>query len=314
MKSSRIYFIVFCLIFVSSCLSKPPLPKHVIDSNKTHERIDSLESTVNTLYPQDNTSAQDDNSSVKDGEPTSGENDEPSSSLSLDLANFPSEVRRWIQTEIIPEYGDDLTISWLNDYKISVSVSNNYRTTSWFYGDSVSLVKIYGKHAKYQSLKYKYRTEEKVNWLLNNDAAYREIIELSKFICEAIQYDWGNFETYKGLFSPSHGKRLAVCDGYANEVGNEFLKLPCVKSVEKWTGANHAWNVVNLIDGRKLYVDLCWFDNETLNEETGEIEEKDDYNWLNVTYDYTEFKYSNVGYGGRRFCHAYGKFNKLYQK
>lgn len=136
---------------------------------------------------------------------------------------------------------------------------------------------------------------------------------MAQSLCYEIEYDWGSLNGYKGKYQPSTNKKQSVCDGYANEVCKQFLNFDFVSSVEKWSGANHAWNVVNLIDGRKLYVDLCWFDGEVLDQETGLIQETDNYRWLNITYDKTEFTYSGVGYGSTKFCHAYGKLKQIFK-
>jgi hypothetical protein len=84
----------------------------------------------------------------------------------------------------------------------------------------------------------------------------------------------------------------------------------CIKAVQKWTSTTHAWNVLKLVDGRTLYLDLTWFDNESINKKTGEIILTDDYSWANITFNKKLFRYSNVGYGTRRFEHSLGKFNK----
>jgi hypothetical protein len=108
--------------------------------------------------------------------------------------------------------------------------------------------------------------------------------------------------------------KYAVCDGYSNDVMDKSLSLKCVKSIEKWTGPNHAWNVINLVDGRTLYFDLTWFDNEHINEETGIIYQTDDYDWENITFNEDLFRHSNVGYGTGMFSHDKGKFDKIVRK
>jgi hypothetical protein len=79
--------------------------------------------------------------------------------------------------------------------------------------------------------------------------------------------------------------------------------------VQRWTGPNHAWNVLKLADGRTLFFDLTWFDNEHINQETGVIYETDDYGWANITFFEELFKYSNVGYGSGQFAHSSGVFD-----
>jgi hypothetical protein len=108
--------------------------------------------------------------------------------------------------------------------------------------------------------------------------------------------------------------KYAVCAGYSNEVTAKALSLKCVKSVEEWTGPNHAWNVINLVDGRTLYFDLTWFDNEHINEKTGQIYQTDDYDWENITFNEDLFRHSDVEYGTSIFHHNQGKFDRIVRK
>jgi len=76
----------------------------------------------------------------------------------------------------------------------------------------------------------------------------------------------------------------------------------------------HAWNVLKLVDGRTLYFDLTWFDNEHINERTGEIYQKDDYDWRNITFYEHLFRFSNVSYGSGQFAHNQGRFETEIRK
>ena len=54
---------------------------------------------------------------------------------------------------------------------------------------------------------------------LEDDPVFAEIIEFAKKLCVEIEYDWANFDGYKGEpVTPTPGKTLYVCDGYAKEV------------------------------------------------------------------------------------------------
>ena len=149
---------------------------------------------------------------------------------------------------------------------------------------------------------------------LKKDTAFAEIIEFAKQLGKEIEYDWANFSAYKGPVKKTPNKRYAVCDGYANEVMEKALELKSVESVEKWTSSDHAWNVLNLTDGRALYFDLTWFDNEHINEETGEIYETEDYGWQNITFNKHIFRFSGIGYGTKVFHHDIGKFHSKIKK
>ncbi|MDR2576323.1 MAG: hypothetical protein LBC52_07770 [Treponema sp.] len=192
-------------------------------------------------------------------------------------------------------------ILYKNDWQSRVSYGNSYST----------LTKTYGDYAKFQTLRFKWQLKQEVDRLLREDKSYRQIIELAKVLCDEIDYDWNSFSGYKGpRVARGKAQKLAVCDGYAEEAMNRFLALDVVKSVEKWIGPNHAWNVLKLVDGRTLYVDLTWFDNEHINEQTGERVYYEDYDWENITFDEELFRFSNVGYGSKIFSHNEGKFNK----
>jgi len=180
------------------------------------------------------------------------------------------------------------------------------------YSGSSRIFETYGEYAKYQTLRFKYEYKLDVERQLKTDSVYAEIINFAKQLCSEIEYDWANFSGYKGPAYPTPGLKHAVCDGYANEVMDRALQLNAVKSVQKWTSPDHAWNVLILADGRTLYFDLTWFDNEYINQETGVIYETEDYNWENITFYEQLFRFSNIGYGTKIFHHNVGTlFNEI---
>lgn len=288
---------ISCALVLYSCTSRPPIPTKKDNGGKEDtEQIDNSDKVNNTSDTVSHTTQ------LPEVQPINEDN--------LNLGNFPRVIRNWINNDILPIYGKDINIEWLNDYQVRVL----YNVGSITYGDSVALKRMYGKYAKYQSFKYQHYIEQRVEWQITNDIAYKEIINTAKTLCNEIEYDWGNFRGYNGKFQPSPNKKQCVCDGYANIVCEQFLRFDFVTSVEKWIGGNHAWNIINFMDGRKLYVDLCWFDGEMLDKESGQIEESDMYNWLNITYNKEEFMHSNIGYGTNKFCHLYGKLYKTFKK
>jgi hypothetical protein len=176
-------------------------------------------------------------------------------------------------------------------------------------------LQIYGEYAKYKTLKFKYDLKREAEYLIANDTAYAEAINFAKKLCGEIEYDWTNFSGYTGAVPVKNpGMRYGVCDDYSNEVMEKALSLNCVKSIEKWTSTGHAWNVINLVDGRTLYFDLTWFDNEHIKTDTGEIYQTDDYDWENITFYEDIFRYSNIGYATHVFHHTQGKLNKVVEK
>ena len=242
-----------------------------------------------------------------------------------DLTKFPPKVREWIMNTAFTKNmmesvkNSKLKVWWHNDNNqvlIEAYVYNDAGVKKTLmetkYSGNPDIFKTYGKYAKYQTLKFKWELEQEVENLLKNDTMYAEIIEFAKQLCQEIEYDWANYGRgrYKRIVKQTPNKKYLVCDGYANEVMDKALNLSCVKAVQKWTSSNHAWNVLKLVDGRTLYFDLTWFDNEYFDKKTGEIVQTDDYGWANITFNKKLFRYSDVGYGTRIFEHKLGKFAK----
>jgi hypothetical protein len=183
------------------------------------------------------------------------------------------------------------------------------------YSGSSSIFARYGEYAKFKTLRFKYVYSLYTQNLIKNDPAYNEIIAFAKELCDEFEYDWTNYSAYTGATPVrTPGKTYAVCDGYANAVTEKALSLDSVAAVQRWTSPGHAWNVLELIDGRLLYFDLTWFDNEHINEETGEIYQTDDYDWENITFYKELFDHSNVSYGAGVFSHAAGEFHSEVRK
>jgi len=178
-----------------------------------------------------------------------------------------------------------------------------------FFG-SPAIFDVYGEHAKYHTLRFEWELKQEVEQLLENDPAYSEIIAFAKQLSDEFEYDWTNFPGYRGPAKRTPGKKYFLCDGYANEVMNRILDLNSVQAVQRWVSPNHAWNVVKLTDGRTLYFDLTWFDNEDIDPKTGKVYQTDDYKWANITFNEELFRYSSIGYSDRVFHHEVGRFDK----
>jgi TPR repeat protein len=246
-----------------------------------------------------------------------------------DLTPFPPAAREWIVNVAFPKSKMEekfmkepfLKVYWSKDdnsilaeasYIVAPGYDGAGKRKTW--GDKAHYsggdLSRYGKHAKYHTLRYKWNYYQKVEEMLRTDSAFIEIINLAKQICRETEYDWGNYSAYKGApVKATPNLKHAVCAGYASEVMNKALELKCVKSVQEWTSPGHAWNVLKLVDGRTLYIDITWFDNEHINEKTGEIVQTDDYDWANITFDKELFNYSGISYGAQEFCHTKGKFS-----
>jgi hypothetical protein len=249
------------------------------------------------------------------------------------IGQFPPQARDWIvnkaYTKDIMESVwmiDSQLSAWWSDDGNSVVCEASYIVADGYVGAGTKTswgaatygggnLQSYGQYAKYQTLKFKYDLKREAEYLVENDPVFAEVINFAKQLCHEIEYDWTNFDGYQGakpIRTP--GMNYAVCDGYANEAMDKVLLLNCVKSVEKWTSPGHAWNVINLADGRTLYFDSTWFDNEHIDAATGEIFQTDDYGWANITFNEGLFRHSNIGYGTEIFCHDQGKFEKIIRK
>lgn len=246
-----------------------------------------------------------------------------------DLTQFPPEIREWIMEEafsvekMTAAYMLDskLKANWSEDgnsvlFEASYTIAPNYKgagsrkiwgTNSKFSGSN-SIYAIYGQYAKYHTLRFQWKLYLHNQKLIASDPCFASIIGFAKQLCSEIEYDWSNFSAYHGAsVKRTPGKKYCVCEGYTDEVMQRIFQLDCVAAVQKWSSSSHAWNVLELADGRILYFDLTWFDNEHIDEQTGIIEQKDDYNWENITFDEELFKYSNVGYGSNDFEHSKGQ-------
>jgi len=250
-----------------------------------------------------------------------------------DLGYFPPNVRDWIiNTQFpktimeLPYMMDSSLKAWWSDDNDTVLMEASYivapcfidagTTRTWghnaSYSGSPDLFRIYGKNAHYRTLRFKYDYSLYVDNLLKTDSAFAEIINFAKQLSAEIEFDWANYSGYRGLVRKTPGIRQALSDGYADEVMEKALQLYSVKAVQKWTSSssqsqsNHSWNVLKLNDGRTLYFDLSWFDNELINMKTGVIYQTDDYDWVNITFYEHLFRFSNIGYGTNIFHHNYG--------
>ena len=261
-----------------------------------------------------------------------------------DLGYFPPNVRDWIiNTQFpktimeLPYMMDSSLKAWWSDDNDTVLMEASYivapcfidagTTRTWghnaSYSGSPDLFRIYGKNAHYRTLRFKYDYSLYVDNLLKTDSAFAEIINFAKQLSAEIEFDWAAYLVNRNPVKKTHGARQALSDGYANEVMEKALQLHSVKAVQKWTSSSvsqsssviqgstaaqnsHAWNVLKLADGRTLYFDLSWFDNEQIDLKTGVIYQTDDYDWANITFYEHLFRFSNIGYGTNIFHHNTG--------
>ncbi|MCL2720985.1 MAG: hypothetical protein FWD47_06555 [Treponema sp.] len=243
-----------------------------------------------------------------------------------DLSQFPKKFREWIVYRAFPQdqmeqpsmIDPKLKIWWGEDRhsiysEVTYTIAQGYvgagNTKTWrqnTYSGSPVIFDWYGEYSKYHTLKFNWEYENEVERLLKTDPAYAEIVEFAKKLNSEIEYDYANYSGYSGApVIRTPGMRYLVCGGYADEVMDKALELKSVQAVKKWSSSSHAWNELILTDGRILFFDLTWYSNKRIDHETGVIYE-DSFNWKNVTFNEELFKYSGIGFGTRRFEHAFG--------
>jgi len=204
-------------------------------------------------------------------------------------ANGGETVQFVVHTKLLPGWHND---DGLNEY--------DYVCFTWDSGD----LSRYGNYQKYRIREFQDKLSFDSKKRLSTDNAYAQVVTAALRICDTTDYNWAGFSAYKGAKpKPTPGMALAVCAGYAKAGQSAFLNLDCVQSVENWHTSSHEWNVLNLTDGRRLYVDVTWFDNDHIDEKTGRTTYADDYNWANITFDEELFNYGEIAYGGG-FSHA----------
>ena len=128
-----------------------------------------------------------------------------------------------------------------------------------------------------------YRMEER-----REDNAFREIERVVLQIATEYDYDFQSI----GISSRFRGQNVkrAVCEGYSDAVADAFRNHPLVARIETWSSAigNHAWNVIVLNDGRKIYCDSTWYDGNSIDNE-GYVVNIPVRNPVNLTFDINEF-------------------------
>ena len=119
------------------------------------------------------------------------------------------------------------------------------------------------------------------------DPVFREIERVVLQI--ATEYDYDFYGAYRKIvkYRDVNAKK-AVCDGYADAVLRAFINHPLVLTVEKWSGHNHAWNLIVLKDGRRLHCDATWYDGNLIDDE-GYVVRIPKQNPVNLTFDIDEF-------------------------
>lgn len=151
-----------------------------------------------------------------------------------------------------------------------------------------------------------YIGNNKINYILTKKRAdeaqsrleerrkYPVFREIERVVLQiATEYDYDFYGAYRRIVKYRDvNVKKAVCDGYADAVLGAFINHPLVAKVEKWSGHNHAWNVIVLKDGRRLYCDTTWYDSNVIDDE-GYVVHIPKQNPVDLTFDIDEF--NNLG-------------------
>jgi hypothetical protein len=129
-----------------------------------------------------------------------------------------------------------------------------------------------------------YRIEER-----RKDNAFNEIEKIVLRIATEYDYDYQSAYGIRVKYRKPNIKK-GVCDSYADAVVTALRNHPYVSSVEKWSSkiGNHAWNVIILKDGRKLYCDATWYDGNNIDDD-GYVIDIPVQSPVNLTFDIVEF-------------------------
>jgi hypothetical protein len=174
------------------------------------------------------------------------------------------------------------------EYTVSSNGTTWHGTHTW--GNSTGSIgngKINYKSTQKNDDEAEARIEER-----RKDPAFAEIERIVLQIATDYDYDfYGAYGKVVKYRVPTVKK--AVCDGYADAVLQAFNNHPLVERVDKWSSnvGNHAWDVIVLKDGRKLYCDTTWYDSNSIDDE-GYVVHVPARNPVDLTFDINEFNSS----------------------
>jgi hypothetical protein len=119
------------------------------------------------------------------------------------------------------------------------------------------------------------------------DPVFEEIEKVIFQIATEYNYDWLKAYGIEVSYRNPNVKK-GVCNDYANAVSDYLKEHEAVEHIEKWTGGNHAWNVIILKDGRKLYTDATWYQTQNIDNDNY-VSTTIDKDPTNLTFDIEEF-------------------------
>jgi hypothetical protein len=122
-----------------------------------------------------------------------------------------------------------------------------------------------------------------------NDPDYRRVVDIiEREVITKLQYDWDSYLSGRSRsYLESIDIGLGICDIYAR-LTSDVLTAAGYK-VELWSSpGRHSWNHVIMPDGRTLYIDTTWYDNNYENHPTNSA--PDFYGPWYITYDKNLFE------------------------
>jgi len=121
------------------------------------------------------------------------------------------------------------------------------------------------------------------------DPVFAKIEEVVLQVAKEYQYDFKKAYGISVKYRKPNIKK-AACGGYASAVAEAFADHPLLDKVEEWSSSkgNHAWNVLVLKDGRRLYCDVTWYQGNSIDER-GYVVDIPVQNPADLTFDLDEF-------------------------
>lgn len=133
---------------------------------------------------------------------------------------------------------------------------------------------------------------DKAQWRMDQRRKSPEFGEIENVVMRvAAEYQYDYEEAY-GIRVKYRNPDIkkAVCGGYSNAVAEAFQNNRWVAKVEKWSSSrgNHAWNVIVLKNGNKIYCDATWYQGNSIDDE-GYVVAVPAQDPVDLTFDIDEF-------------------------
>jgi hypothetical protein len=176
------------------------------------------------------------------------------------------------------------------EYTVTPKSGYKWETTKWVgYTWGTGFGYIGNKTIKFTKTKKlldeaQYRLDER-----RKDPVFNNIEKIVLKIAKEYNYDFEAAYGIKVKYRRPNVKR-GVCYSYSDAVTTVFRQYSQVASVERWSSkiGNHAWNILVLNDGRKLYCDATWYGGNKIDDD-GYVVDIPEQDPVNLTFDIAEF-------------------------